>query len=180
MKMWVVKTVHLPERVRNFNKYKRLIVVALISAVLIISIIYMGRFFPTAKSGSGGNSGSFEIYLESVMMTNVTIGGPYNFSSINVTKITADVANMSEMLLVKEGSRLDLTAPTAFATKLVVYTTYLEGRVKFDGFPWIFVYGNESVPPLPTDWLYMTNAYMKAVYLEAESFSAPELSLTCT
>ena len=183
MKMWAVKTVHLPEWVGNFNRYKRLILASLISAVLIISIIYMGSFPPIAQSGSGGSSNSFEIRIENVKMTNVTMKGPciYNTTEgpIEVTNVTADVANMSEMLLVKEGSRLELAVPSAIATKLVVYTTYLEGWIKFENWVWIDVYGNETAPLPPIGELLMTAAYMEAVYMHVESFSALGLSVTC-
>lgn len=179
MKMRVAKTVHLPERVRNFNRYKRLIVAALISAVLIISIIYMGRFFPTAKSGSGGSSNSFKIYFRNATFTNVTLEGPYTYNSLNVTKTTVTNATISEMLLIKEGSMLELAVPSANATKLIVYTTYLTGLTPLDNLVRIKCYGNETIY-LPAPELIMFNAYMEVVYMHAESFSALELSLTCT
>ena len=181
MKMWVVKTVHLPERVRNFNRYKRPILAFLISTVLMISIIYLGRFFPTAKSGSGGSSNSFEIYFRNATFTNVTLEGPYTYNSLNVTKTTVDVADLSEMLLTKEeeGSRLELAVPSANATKLIVYTTYLTGWTPLDNLVKIKCYGNETVY-LPAPELLMFNAYMEVVYMHAESFSALGLSLTCT
>lgn len=157
----------------------------LVSAVLIISIIYMGSFPPTAKSGSGGSSNSFEIRIENVKMTNVTMVGPciYNTAEgpIEVTNVTADVANMSEMLLVKKGSRLELEVPSAIATKLMVYTTYLIGFIPFDSLGKIECYGNGTVYPPPFPSITLIDMYMEVVYLHTENFSAPlGLSLMCT
>jgi len=179
LKMWAVKTVHLPEWVRNFGRYKRPILASLISAVLVISIIYLGSFPPAARSGSGGSSNSFVIYLGNATMTNVVMEGPYTYNSLNVTRVTADVVNMSEMLLVKEGSKLELGAPSAFATRLVVYTTYLEAWTPLDNIVRITCYGNETMY-FPQSALSIFNATMFVVYMQAEYFSALGLSLMCT
>lgn len=183
MKMWAVKKVHRSKRVRNFNSYKRLILASLISAILVISIFYMESFLPTVHSGSSGSSSSFEIYIANASLTNVTFNGPciYNSTegSIEVTNVTADVADISGMLLVKEGSRLELETPTAFATKLTLYTTYLSSFVDFDNWVEIEIYGNTTVD-LSFLTLAFTTAYMETVYMQAESFSTPWLNLTCT
>lgn len=184
MKTWAAKTVHLPEGVR-IGGYKRPILASLISAVLIISIIYLGSFSPAARSGSGGSSNSFAIYLGNATMTNVLLEGPYTYNSINVTKITADVVNMVNMSLIKEGSRLELGVLTAFATKLVLYTTYLEAWTPLDNIVKIRCHGNETLY-FPADWFIirppregMWGSYMEVVYMQAESFSALGLSLAC-
>jgi hypothetical protein len=183
LKMRAVKAVHHPKRVRSFNRYERLILASLTSAVLIISIIYMGSFPITALSGSGGSSNYFEVYIGNVTMTNVTMIGPRIYSSIEgpieVTNVTADVANLSGMLLVKEGSKLELEAPGAFVTKLMVYTMHLIGFIPFDSLGKIECYGNGTVGvSFPS--IILVDVYMKAVYLQAESFSAQGLNLTCT
>jgi hypothetical protein len=181
--MCAVKTVHHPKRVRNFSRYKRLILASLISAVLLISIFCTESFLPTALSDSGGSSGSFEIYVGNATMTNVSFTGPCIYNStggqMEVTNVTADVANLSEMLLVKDGSRLELEAPNAFSTKLTFYTTYLSSLVDFDNWVEIEIYGNTTVD-LSIPQLCFTNASMVTVYMQAESFSAPWLSLTST
>jgi hypothetical protein len=112
-------------------------------------------------------------------MTNVTLDGPHTYNSLNVTWVTADVANMSEMLLVKEGSTLELGAPSAFATKLVLYTTYLEGWTPLDHIVKITYYGNTTVHSFFFPKLIIYNASMEVVYMQAESFSALGLSVTC-
>jgi len=160
-----------------------LILAPLISAVLLISIFCTESFLPTALSDSGGSSSSFEIYVGNATMTNVSFTGPCIYNStegqMEVTNVTADVANLSEMLLVKDGSRLELEAPNAFSTKLTLYTTYLSSLVDFDNWVEIEIYGNTTVD-LSIPQLCFTNASMVTVYMQAESFSAPWLSLTST
>ena len=175
-----VKTVH-PERLRNFNRYKRPILASLISAVLIISIIYMGSFLPTAQSGSGSSSNFFEIYIRNATLTEVTMKGPYTYNSLNVTVVTVDVADLSEMLLIKEeeGSRLELEVPRASATKLMIYTVYLKSTIPVDGSIPMETYGNVTLD-FSFRELHLIYVYMKAVYQQAESFSTSRLSLTCT
>jgi hypothetical protein len=179
LKTWAAKTVHLPEGVRNSGRYKRPILASLISAVLVISIIYLGSFSPAARSSSGGSSNSLVIYLSNATMTNVTLDGPHTYNSLNVTWVTADVVNMSKMLLVKEGSNLELGAPSAFATKLVLYTTYLEAWTPVDHIVEILYHGNTTVHSFFFPKLIIYNASMEFVYMQAESFSALGLSVTC-
>ncbi|MGQ9459749.1 MAG: hypothetical protein ACUVRA_00770 [Candidatus Bathyarchaeaceae archaeon] len=179
MKTWAAKTLQTAG-------YKRPILASLISAVLIISIIYLGSFPPAARSGSGGgSSNSFVVYLGNATMTTVVLEGPYIYNSMNVTKITADVVNMVNMSLIKEGSRLELGVLTAFATKLVMYTTYFEAWTPMDNIVKIRCYGYETVY-LPADWFIIRppeegiwGAHMEVVYMQAESFSALGLSLSC-
>ena len=183
--MRVAKTVHLLELVRNFDRYKRLILASLISAILIISIIYMRSFLPTAQSGSDGSYKYFEIYIWNVTIYNMTLKGPYIYNttegSIEVTNVTILNTSMSEMLLIKKGSRLELEALDAFTTNLMVYTTYFNGTMLFEGggSAYIEAYGNRTynIPPLGG---YMSDIYMKVVYLEAESFSTSWLSVAYT
>ena len=186
MKMWVAKTVHLLEWVRNLGRYKRPILASLMSAVLIISIIFVVSFLPTARSGSGDGYSYFEITNGFVDMFNVSMKGPVTYNGLQVTNVTADWANITArkydwanltgMLLVRhlpDGRNLTMRVENAIATKLTVYTTFI-------GWADAAYYGYSKIPPALEfiSRLRHANMRMEAVYVHAESFSASWLNLT--
>jgi hypothetical protein len=70
-------------------------------------------------------------------------------------------------------------APSAIATSLTVYTTYMFANTRLDNWVNITLYGNETVN-VPADELPISDAYMQVVYMYAESLSISMLSLTLT
>ena len=174
LKVWVAKTVHLLEWVRNLDRYKRPILASLLSAVLIISIIFVGSFLLTARSGSSEGYSYFEIKNRKVHMINVTMYGPVMYHGLQVTNVTADWANITGMLLVShlsDGRNLTMWASNAIATKLVVYTTLIK-------YADVEIYGN-STRDYKFPVFVKFNMYMKAVYQQAKSLSTGWLNLTC-
>lgn len=174
MKTWVAKTVHFLEPVRNVDRYKRLILASLMSAVLIISIIFVGSFLLTARSGSSDGYSYFEIINWRVEMKNWTMRGPVTYHGLQVTNVSADVANLTGMLLVRhlsDGRNLTMRVENAIATKMVVYTTLIKYAA-------VEIPGNMIIDwPIYPSFIRL-NMYMKAVYVYEESFSISGLNLT--
>lgn len=182
MEMWIAKNVHFLERFRNFDRYKRLIPASLISAVLIISITSIGSSPLTPQSDSSCSSNSFEIYIEAAMMYNSTVHGPITYNGLQVMNVTADVAELSNMSLVRyfDGAMLEMKMPSANATKLMLYAQYVSlfgGGIVYNA-TWLYSENRFIHIELPP--MLQRDVYMKAVYQETESFSATGLNLTLT
>jgi len=189
-KVWVAKNVHLRELVSNLDGYKRPILAFVMSAVLVVSIIFVGSFLLPGQSVSSEGYNYLEIFVGRVEMWNFTQHGPrwYNITTdeglitLQVTNITIEKAAYLNMLLTSclNGRNLTMMVPNATATKLIIYTTYI-------GWAKEKIYGNTSVTvpswyplPPPSPYLILGNVRMKVVYMHAESFSAPHgLNLTC-
>jgi len=174
--MRVAKTVHLLELVRNFDRYKRLILAYVTLAVLIISVIFVGNFLLTARS-SPSNGYSFIIMkIGKAAMTNMSMVGPWTYEGIHVINVTMDLSDFSNMSLVvrfADGKNLTMNVPSGYATKLKMYVTYLE-----DGYigPLYIKYNATFLAEqglFVDSWFgyaIMTGVYMEVVYLHQESF----------
>jgi len=188
-KVWVAKTVHLRELVSNLDRYKRPILASFMSAVLVISIIFVGIFLLSGQGVSSEGYNYLEIFVDRVDMWNFTMHGPrlYNITTdeglitLQVTNITMHLTAYSNMLLISclDGKNLTMKVANASATKVVVYTTYI-------GWAGEEIYGNTSIttpsPKYPyAGYMALLNVRMKVVYMHAESFSAPQgFNLTFT
>ena len=81
-KVWVAKNVHLRELVSNLDGYKRPILAFVMSAVLVVSIIFVGSFLLPGQSVSSEGYNYLEIFVGRVEMWNFTQHGPrwYNIT----------------------------------------------------------------------------------------------------
>jgi len=197
---WVAKTFHPLELVRNIDRYKRLILAVLMSAVLVISIIFVGSFLLPGQSVSSDVYNYVEIFIERAWQWNYTMHGQmwYNITTdeglvtLQVINITIEKAVYANQLLVSclDGKNLTMKMPgNSTATKIIAYATYLAAdSPRIPGW-------NGTTPDICTPspgWLnrwgqpkaeemIVSKLRMKLVYMHAESFLAPQgLNLTFT
>jgi hypothetical protein len=159
-----------------------MILAALISAVLVISIIFLGSFPSTAQSGSGSTVASFDyggisnftLRIEEADMVTQNMTGPQLYDGFNVTSIRASAAHLSNMEITKtnpDGSMFEINAGSVFLTNLTMYATYVSV-----GIPGLFsvAWNGSAIITWPLNIIQnatVFNVIMQVVYQHVGSIS---------